>query len=124
MKKLTLYHYSDKDFKGNISSAFLGYNSFTDNSANLSNIKRSFFYLKAKEREYFFNGAKFLYTAEVSKDKLYNLDNDNLKLYELQSAHELIKRIKDKGFKGFYSNNGLGVVCLFKAVKIKNKIAL
>lgn len=119
---IKLYHYSNKDFKGYIKPSFFGQNDYTQNSAQLSDVNRSFFYLSSKGREIYFQGAKFCYIAEIEKHRLYDLNKDKLKLYELfDSADKLIKKIKFYGFEGFYSNNGDNVVCLFKPIKYIDK---
>jgi len=56
MAKLTLYHYSNKNFTGNISPAFFGDNSYSLNSASVSGTKRAFFYLEAGARECYLDG--------------------------------------------------------------------
>jgi hypothetical protein len=122
MNKIKLYHYSNVDFKGYIKPDFFGNNSYTDNSKNLSNVKRSFFYTQLNNKEYFFNGARFLYIADIDKNKIYNITEDKLNLYSLNlSISEFLKKIKNKGYKGFFDNKGLKIVCIFKPIKIKSK---
>jgi hypothetical protein len=120
---IKIYHYSDQDFKGYIKPSFFGLNSFTNNSAKISSIKRSFFYLQDKKSEYYFGGAKFLYISEVKKSDIYDYTKDILKLKEKNLQYtDILRLIKKLKFKGIKGNNGFDIVCLFDNVKIKDKI--
>jgi hypothetical protein len=123
---IKLYHYSNKDFKGYIKPSFFGLNNYTSASKELSGYKRIYFYADDKSREYFFNGSKFLYIAEIKQNKVYDLKIDVLNcIGNFDSISEFISYISSKGFKGFKDFNGKqDVICLFKAIKIIDKITL
>jgi hypothetical protein len=123
---IKLYHYSNKDFEGYIKTSFFGENSFTSYSKSLSEVKRSHFYLDRDNKEYFFNGSKFLYVAEIDQNLLYNLEIDNLKcIRNFDSVTEFFSFLKNKGYKGFTEYNGRQwVTVLFNPIKIKDKIKL
>jgi hypothetical protein len=120
---ITLYHYSNKDISGYIKPDFFGENSYTSASKNLSGYKRSYFYADDKSKEYFFNSSKFLYTAEIKQQKIYNLETDILKcLGNFNSISDFISYLMNKGYSGFKNFNGKQeVICIFKSVKIKNR---
>jgi hypothetical protein len=126
MNKIKLYHYSNTDFKGYIKPKFFGLNNYTSVSKDLSGYKRIYFYADDKSKEYFFNGSKFLYIAEIKQNKVYDLKIDVLKcIGNFDSISEFISYIKSKGFSGFKDFNGRqDVICLFKAVKIKSRQTL
>ena len=54
MNKIKLYHFSNADFSGYIKPDYFGSNNYSNASARLSNIKRSYFYLDKNKIEYFF----------------------------------------------------------------------
>ena len=118
---IKIYHYSDIDFSGYIKPDFFGYNSYTQNSGRISRTKRSFFYLDAISREYYFNGVKFLYIAKVDEKKLYNLDDDVLKLAGQGNIYD---KIKKAGYIGVIGNNGYNSGILFYPTKILEKKVL
>jgi len=122
---IKLYHYSHKDFKSNINPAFFGENSFSRNSRNLSEVKRVYFYLEPSHKEYYFNGSNYLYIAEVSEKRLYNLNTDIKGIVKrLRNTQDIYTEVKKRGYIGLIGSNGLPCVVLFKAVKIKDKITL
>jgi len=125
MDKIKLYHYSNVDFKDKIKISFFGANTYTRHSRNLSIIKRSHFYLDRDKKEYFFNGVKFLYITEINKNKLYNLNTDDLKCNgNFNNVTDFYKFLKDKGYYGIIGNNSYNVAILFKDIKITDKINL
>ena len=125
MDKIILYHYSNVDFKDKIKISFFGANTYTRHSRNLSIIKRSHFYLDRDKKEYFFNGVKFLYIVEINKNKLYNLNTDDLKCNSnFNDVTDFYKFLKKQGYSGIIGYNGYNVVILFKNIKITNKIKL
>jgi len=73
---IKLYHYSNRDIKGYIDPSFFGENSYSQNSRRLSGVKRSFFYLNKKDREVYFYGSQFRYTAIINRKKLYDFKID------------------------------------------------
>lgn len=122
---LKIYHYSDKDFKGFIKPKFFGSNGYSKNSQKQSNIDRAYFYLSQAEREYYFNGYKYLYIAEVSKNKLYDINKDKKGIVKnLRSSQDIFDQVKKKGYIGLIGSNGLACAVLFKAIKIKNRQTL
>jgi len=120
---LKLYHYSQNDFKGYIKPDFFGANTYSQNSNKLSGVKRSYFYI-GKGKEYFLNGAKYCYIAEIEPSKIYNLDIDSKNLKEKYTFTEILLYVKKLGYFGISGNNGFNIVCLFKAIKYRDKIAL
>jgi len=122
-QEILLYHYSHNDFEDKIKIDFFGDNYFTNESNNMSNIKRSYFYIDNITEEYFFRGSKFLYIARINKNKLYNINEDKLNL-NTKSYPYLIKNIKKLGYSGIIGNNGFNIVILFKNIKIQEKIVL
>ena len=123
MNKLILKHYSDVDFKGYIKVDFFGLNSYTSNSARDSGIKRSFFYI-GKGKEWYLNGARFLYITEIEKSKIYDLTKDSKGFLNKYTFNETLQRVKFLGYYGVSGNNGYDVVCLFKAIKYIDKKTL
>jgi hypothetical protein len=122
MNKLTLYHYSDKDIKGSISPRYFGENCYTCNSMRISTVKRSYFYIDSQSQEPCFKASKFCYIAEIASDGLYDLRSNNLNLAEKLQGKDIFAEAKKRGFKGLIGNNGFNCICLFDAVKIKEKI--
>lgn len=98
---LKLYHYSNAEIKGYIKPSFFGSNYFTKNSKELSTLKRIYFYTNKNKREYFFNGSQYCYIAYISKNSLYDVYRDNLKLYSrYNDIDKILRLLKNKGFKG------------------------
>jgi len=127
MIKLILYHYSNTDIKGYIKPDFYGINNYTVFSVYKSAIKRSYFYLEDKPQEKIFITSKFLYTAEVLQDKIYNIIEDKLNLQEkLNTFTDILQEVKKRGYIGILGNvNGkYNIISLFKPIKIKSKINL
>jgi hypothetical protein len=122
MNKLTLYHYSNKDFKNKIAINFYGYNSFTANDVKATSVKRVFFYTEKRPQEYFFKGCRFLYIAEVLKSRLYDLRAD-IRGYKSRynTITELLRAIKQKYNGVIYNIGDLIIVNLFYDVKIKEQ---
>ena len=123
-KKIKIYHYSNQDFKGKIEPGYFGLNHYTKESARESDVDRSFFYI-GKGREYFLQGAKFCYIAEIEQAKIYDLikDKKNLKTICLNFS-DILKKVKNLGYYGIKGNNGFDVICLFKPIKYIDKRAL
>jgi len=125
IKLIKLYHYSNKDFKGYIKPSFFGLNGYSKNSQRLSQIDRAYFYLNNKDKEYYFNGSRYLYIAEVSKNKLYDITQDKKGIVKnLKSSQDIFNQVKKKGYIGIIGSNGFKCVVLFKAVKIKYRQTL
>ena len=123
MNKINLYHYSNKDIKGFLSPDYFGDNTYTNYSRDISSSKRLYFYLYPDESEYFFWGAKYKYTCRINKTKLYDLNNDKLKLLKY-SLDKIILKIKRLGYIGFIGNNGFKIACLFNNIRIIKKEVL
>jgi hypothetical protein len=123
MRKIKLYHYSNKNFEGYIKTNFFGENSYTSFSRKLSNLNRSHFYLNSRSKEYFFNGSRFLYIAEIKENLLYNLEKDKLKcIGKFNCVSDFFSFLIKRGFKGYTEYNGRQIVAvLFKDIKIKSK---
>ena len=112
---MLIYHYSNKDFKGYVKPSFFGTNTYTNNSARLGGIKRSYFYRREGIKEYYLNGSQFLYIAQVNKSKLYNIDSNKI------ISDDIYAEAKKRGYKGIYNNEQ---VVLFYTVKIKDRKTL
>jgi glutaredoxin-related protein len=122
---IKLYHYSDRDFKGYIKPDFFGENNYSGNSKKLSGIKRAYFYLDRNGKEYYFNGVKYCYITEVSKNKLYDITQDKKGILKnLRSSQDIFEQVKKKGYIGLIGSNGIACAVLFKAVKIKYRKTL
>ena len=119
IKTLKLYHYTNADIKGYIKPDFFGLNTYTKNSASLSDVKRSYFYI-GKGKEYFLNGVTYRYTAIVEAGKIYDIDKD-IKGFKNKNLKDILLYIKNLGYYGIRGNNGFDVVCLFKRIKYIDK---
>jgi len=115
-----IYHYSNSDFKGYIDPGFFGANSYTRNSGRISGVKRLYFYLDKNSKEYYFNGCRFLYIASIDKNKLYDIDKDNLKLAG-RNIGDIFVYIKQLGYKGLIGSNGYKAGIIFYPIKIKQR---
>jgi hypothetical protein len=116
MNKIKIYHYSNADIKDYINSSFFGINSYSNNSKNISKVNRSYFYRNLNNREYYFNGVKFLYTAKINLKDLYNIDR-NL----FNNSKDIYLTAKNRGYRGIYNNEQ---VILFNKIKIIKKEVL
>ena len=125
MDNITLYHYSNLNFKGYIKPDFFGLNFYSGYSKKLSGIKRSYFYLNKYNQEYYFNGAKYCYIAGINRKKLYNLIDDKKNIVKnLKSGQDIYKEVKKIGYSGLIGSNGLSCIVLFYPVKIKERNTL
>jgi hypothetical protein len=123
---IKLYHYSQADFTGHIKPSFFGSNNYTNESRDISQVKRAFFYADDKSREYFFNGSRFVYIAEINEKKVYDIVKDVLGLENLcyNNLKDIYTEIKRRGYRGVKGNNGFDCICLFYPVKAIDKITL
>lgn len=120
-KKIEIYHYSSRDFKGYIEPKFFGLNYYTRESSRESELSRSFFYI-GKGKENFLSGAKFCYIAEIDPARIYDFDRDIKDLKNSgKNFNEILLYVKKLGFFGISGNNGFKVLCLFKKIKYINK---
>lgn len=123
MKTIKLYHYSNNNIKDKININRFNDNDYTLNDYKASKIKRVFFYSDLKNIEYRFKYYNYLYTVEVNKKKIYNLDIDYLNLKSKSNNIDNLLLYLKKHFIGvFYKIGNLKITVLFKSVKIKNKI--
>lgn len=120
---IKLYHYSHKDFKGYIKPSFFGLNNYSQHSARLSGVKRSYFYLARDSKEYYFNGAIYCYIAEIKESRLYNLNTDPFNFAKRQYK-DIFREIKKRGYSGLIGNNGFKAAVLFYPIKIKRQEVL
>jgi len=119
---MRLYHYSNKNFNGYIKPSFFGLNSYSNNSERVSGVKRSYFYLKPGSKEYYFNGARFLYIAELKETRLYNLNKDILNIVKnLKNSQDIHTEVKKRGYRGLIGSNGYKCGVLFYPIKIKDR---
>jgi len=118
-----IYHYSSINIKDKIEVKHFGKNSYSQHSRNISAIKRSFFYLDKIKKESYFFGSKFLYTAIISKDKIYSIDNDILGIFKNNSGNvsKCLRLVKKAGYIGFSGCNGIKNICLLVDITFINK---
>lgn len=117
---IKLYHYSNKNFKRFIDPEFFGLNSYSQNSARVSGVKRVYFYSDITARvEYRFLGSKYLYISAISKNDLYNIDSDILKL--AGNGKDIYTEVKKQGYRGVISGN---ITVLFYLAKINRQVTL
>jgi len=120
---ITLYHYSQADFKDKIKVKFYGLNYYTTNDKNLTDIKRAFYYTKP-EPEALLRGSKYLYIKEYPKSRLYNITDDIDNYLKDKTISEALYQIK-KRYNGVIYNIGKNeVVNLFYDVKFTKKEVL
>jgi hypothetical protein len=81
--------------------------------------------LSRAQREDYFNGAKYLYIAEVNQKRLYDIIKDIKGIVKnLRNSQDIYQEAKKKGYIGLIGSNGLRCAVLFKAVKIKDRQTL
>lgn len=107
---IKIYHYSNYDIKDKISPCFFGKNNYTANSKNISPIKRIYFYTD-KNIEYYFKSCKFIYTAQINKNKLYDINSNTIKNFK-----DIYFTAKKQGYYGIIKNN---IIVLFYPIKGK-----
>jgi len=123
MEKLKLYHLSNKNINNHISINYFCDNNYTLNDYKSSKIKRAFYYTNLKNIEYHFKFYKYLYTVEINKKHIYNLDIDTLKLKnKFNNINDLLIYLKKRYTGIFYSIGNLKIAVLFKSIKYKNKV--
>ena len=124
---MKLYHYSNIDIPDKIKIKKFGKNYYTKNDISVCNIKRSFYYIGKGKIEQCFKYSKYLYIAEVSKNRLYNLDIDKNKLknkftrknLNIIDIPKMVSYIKKRYIGAVYNEN---VVSIFKDLPYKKKI--
>ena len=124
---IKIYHYSNKDFRGYIKPDFFSSNSYSGNSQRISGVKRSYFYLEAIPFERQLEGKKYLYIAQVNKNKIYDIVKDNLRLLnKSKTATILFNKLIKLGYIGIlgHTTYKFEVISLFKAIKIKGRKTL
>ena len=92
---IRLYHYSQADFKDKIKVKFYGFNYFTTNDKNLTDIKRAFYYTKP-EPEHLLKGSKFLYIVDYPKFRLYDITKDLKGYLKDKTISKALSQIKQK----------------------------
>jgi len=121
---MKLYHYSNEDFEI-VSPKFFGTNQHSFGAARDSEVPRSYFYLNKDDREKFFRGAKYRYTVGVNQNEIYDLQFDELNLFNKRSytLDDILKELKKRKFIGFRFSNSetREVVALFYPQKIIEK---
>jgi len=119
-KNIKLYHYSNANIKDKIKVAYYGNNYFTVNDTKVTNIKRSFFYIKPKP-EYLLSASKYRYSLNFNLSKLYNLTKDCKPYLRNKSITQALSIIKRK-YKGvIYKIGNRYIVNLFIDVKYIQK---
>jgi len=123
---MIIYHYSSKDFNGWINPDFFGDNSYSDNSARLSGIKRSYFYTDKNKPEASLKGSKYIYISNIQEKKLYNITDDKKGIVKnLRYNQDIYTIIKSKGYSGIISKAGVNyIIVIFKAIKINKRLTL
>jgi len=121
MKKIILYHYSDKDFKNFINPSYYGHNYFTHNDCQITTIKRAFYYTDPKRAEYLLQGSKYLYITEIKSKDIYNITEDKQGyLKRCNGDIDLALRKIKRNYRGVIYNVGYDIVNLFNRAKIKD----
>ena len=118
---IKLYHYSNEDLKI-LNPAFFGNNYYTRSSQRQSGVKRLYFYLRPDQKEAFFNGAQFCYIVNINEAKLYNLNEDKLKLND--KPEDIFWNVKKRGYKGLIGSNGYPCAVLFYKTRPDKKVRL
>jgi hypothetical protein len=115
MNKIKIYHYSNSDFSGFVEPKFFGGNFYSRNSERISNVKRCYFYsdIASFKIEHRFLTAFYLYTSEIDKNTLYDLDSNKIKNFT-----DIYDSAKKLGYKGVIKDN---IVALFYSTKIIKK---
>jgi len=113
---MQLYHFSDKKFN-KIKIDFFGINHHSKNDYQFP-IKRFFCYDSINPQEYIFKNANYCYIIKIEDNKIYNLDNDVLKLkakfnFNINSILEYIA----KHFEACIYTHSFKCYIVFKDVK-------
>jgi len=120
MNKIKLYHYSNKDIKDKLKVKFYGYNYFTSNDKNITNVKRIFFYIKP-EPEALLKGNKFCYSLDYPIFRIYDITKDLRGYLKNNSIDKALRKIKQKYNGIIYQIGNYNIVNLFYDVKFTNK---
>ena len=120
---MRLYHYSNTDIKDKLKISYYGYNYYTNNDKNITNVKRLFFYTRP-EPEALLRGSKFLYSLDYPDFRIYNITKD-LRGYLLHnSIDKALQRIKQCYNGVIYTIGNYDIVNLFYDVKFTKKEVL
>jgi len=116
---ITLYHYSQADFKDKIKVKFYGLNNYTFYDKNLTNIKRAFYYTKP---EHLLKGSKFLYITDYPNFRLYDITKDLKGYLKDKTIDEALHQIKQKYNGVIYRIGKSEIVNLFYDTKYIKQI--
>jgi|GEM_PF-4467636 len=116
---MKLYHFSDKEGLKKIEIKYFGGNSYTKNDANISSVKRAFYYDRAKAQEYLLESCSYRYTVEVDSRKIYDLTKDKENYTVKGNCIDAILRELKKKYIGVKYNNGFQCYNLFKTLTVK-----
>ncbi len=116
---MRLYHFTNKENLKTISPKFFGKNSYSKNDANISTVKRAFYYDKPKAQEYLLSDALYRYTIEIDKNKIYDLtkDKENYTV-KLSDIDAILRKLKSK-YDGVKYDCGFQCYILFKNQTVK-----
>jgi len=129
VKKMKIYHYTDKNIK-EVKTCYFAKNNYTGNDKKISGVNRSFFYTEKSNIEHRFKN-KIKYYAKVKKTKIYNLNKDkngylnkfknDYNIIDNTSIDKTLKYIADNtNYIGiYYKTGGLNIISLFEDIAVK-----
>ena len=116
---MKLFHFTYKKNLKQISPAFFGKNSYTNNDGRISSVKRAFYYNRPSVQEHLLTDCPYRYTVDVDKKKIYDLTSDKKNfLVKHEGIHGALIEIK-KHYIGITYDCGFQCYCLFKPLKVK-----
>jgi len=118
--KIKLYHYSNVEDIDKVKPCYFNGEGFTALSGQLSNVKRSYWYVDSLNVEPSLKSSRCLYTCEVIENSIYNVNIDSLKFNKFLTFNEILRKVKSLNYKGIIGNTGrYNIVCLFYNQKVK-----
>ena len=116
---MKLYHFSSIGNLKKIDVQYFGKNSFTKNDANISTVKRAFYYAEPKPLEYLLESSTYRYTVKIDAEKIYDLTKDN-KGYTVKFNNiDAILRELQKNFDAVTYDCGFQCYNVFKPLTVK-----
>lgn len=113
--KMNLYHFTNADIDI-LKTEFFGQNYYTKNDSQYS-LPRLFFYDSPIPKEYYLKGSKYCYTVNIPKNRIYNLDIDNLNIKEkFQYDIDGILEYISKNYIGCCYSTSFLCYCIFQNV--------
>lgn len=121
---MKLYHFSNNEIIGKLKTKHFGNNAYTQRDKDICNIKRIYFYTLKTPAEHCFKPCKYLYIAEVGKDKIYDLRADSERLCVKYNGDivKIVQWVRKRGYIGLLYNIGYNVITVFENVDIVKTI--